>query len=538
MSGANGGEDGSKQAAPNGFTSWRAYWTAQGLEWRTQPEIDDERQHVLHARRHTRGKVETGRFAFSGEVLSRADVEWLLATHESRGIRGPVDWADPRQRTRRGLDLRGANLTKADLRGLPLARLVGGFDGTHRAAEDRPDGAVNLERANLSAAHLEGAYLYGVNLRRARLDEAYLTCADLGAAQLARASFDAAHVECADLSKADLEGARLYKGCFDGANLGRANLNGANFNKASFVGANLWRTRATNTNLRTVHLEGAFLYGARLEEAFLHEVHFEGTAPEPTLVDRMLATVPTEHIARVQRWSPGFPKEVGPADLRRSYFDSTTNIEETTLGEPRRGFIALADVRWNGANITALDWASCTTLGDEQYARRQARSQNWTFGSVQNVKNFRAAARAYAQIATELRNQGASIEANRMAYRGQLLLRQVTLRQGYWLRWFGSWLLDLISGYGYKPLRSLTAYVVIIGLFAGAYLLNAQFAAPHLTWDEALVLSISSFHGRGFFSSGISLGDTLARLAAGEAILGLLIEITFIATFTQRFFAR
>jgi hypothetical protein len=52
------------------------------------------------------------------------------------------------------------------------------------------------------------------------------------------------------------------------------------------------------------------------------------------------------------------------------------------------------------------------------------------------------------------------------------------------------------------------------------------------------VLSISSFHGRGFFSSGISLGDTLARLAAGEAIIGLLIEITFIATFTQRFFAR
>jgi hypothetical protein len=34
------------------------------------------------------------------------------------------------------------------------------------------------------------------------------------------------------------------------------------------------------------------------------------------------------------------------------------------------------------------------------------------------------------------------------------------------------------------------------------------------------------------------LGDNLARIAAVEAILGLLIEITFIATFTQRFFAR
>jgi hypothetical protein len=52
------------------------------------------------------------------------------------------------------------------------------------------------------------------------------------------------------------------------------------------------------------------------------------------------------------------------------------------------------------------------------------------------------------------------------------------------------------------------------------------------------VLSIRRFHGRSFFTSGISLGDNLARIAAGQAIIGLLIEITFIARFTQRFFAR
>jgi hypothetical protein len=87
-------------------------------------------------------------------------------------------------------------------------------------------------------------------------------------------------------------------------------------------------------------------------------------------------------------------------------------------------------------------------------------------------------------------------------------------------------------------LRSFITYILVIRGFAALYLLNAQFAAPQLTCDEALVLSVSSFHGRGYFSSGVSLGDTLARLAAGEAIIGLLIEISFIATFTQRFFAR
>ena len=52
------------------------------------------------------------------------------------------------------------------------------------------------------------------------------------------------------------------------------------------------------------------------------------------------------------------------------------------------------------------------------------------------------------------------------------------------------------------------------------------------------MLSIGSFHGRGFFQPVQSLGDPVVIIAAVEAIIGLLIEITFIATFTQRFFAR
>jgi hypothetical protein len=36
----------------------------------------------------------------------------------------------------------------------------------------------------------------------------------------------------------------------------------------------------------------------------------------------------------------------------------------------------------------------------------------------------------------------------------------------------------------------------------------------------------------------LALNDPIAIVAAAEAIIGLLIEITFIATFTQRFFAR
>jgi hypothetical protein len=90
----------------------------------------------------------------------------------------------------------------------------------------------------------------------------------------------------------------------------------------------------------------------------------------------------------------------------------------------------------------------------------------------------------------------------------------------------------------YKPERSLFAYLGAILGFAAHFLLNSHFVAPHLTWDEAIVLSMSSFHGRGFFNPSITLGDTYAQLAALEDFVGLVIEVSFIATFTQRFFGR
>jgi hypothetical protein len=74
------------------------------------------------------------------------------------------------------------------------------------------------------------------------------------------------------------------------------------------------------------------------------------------------------------------------------------------------------------------------------------------------------------------------------------------------------------------------------GYFWATHFLHAQ---PHpLAWYEALILSVSSFHGRGFFQPVQSLGDPVAILASIEAVVGLIIEISFIATFTQRFFGK
>jgi hypothetical protein len=185
-----------------------------------------------------------------------------------------------------------------------------------------------------------------------------------------------------------------------------------------------------------------------------------------------------------------------------------------------------------------VDWMHMKMLGDEFDARQMKKYNRETIVRESQLNMYHSAVRANRQLAVVLRDQGLNEEANRFAYRGHVLQRKVLQQRQKYLHYLGSWLLDLLAGYGYKPWRSVVSYLVIIFGFMSLYLLNAHFSTPHLSWDEALVLSVSSFHGRGFFTQNITLGDTYARLAAAEAVVGLLIEISFIATFTQRFFGK
>ena len=116
----------------NNPEAWKAYWEKQGQPWRTEPEIDTKRQKYLDERRAIVPDIKQGVYPFKDVKLDRADVEWLLATHENG--RGPVNWNDEKQRERKGLDLRGADLRYADLQKLPLARLCGAL--TWREAPD------------------------------------------------------------------------------------------------------------------------------------------------------------------------------------------------------------------------------------------------------------------------------------------------------------------------------------------------------------------------------------------------------------------
>ncbi len=434
------GHDRDKQAA------WHLYWEAQGQPWRTEPEIEEARQRYLVERRAIMPDLDEGIYPFKDIKLNRADVEWLLATHEN-GC-GPLHWYDDIQNGRKGLDLRGADLRGADLRNLPLAHMLGGLNWRERARTP--------ERRNRAAIHMEGAILSGVHLEYTEL---YM-----------------AHFEKADLYMAHLEGSSLRKAHFEEAYLRHA-----------FLG--------DISDARSKQNQGDTLY-------------------------------------------TGVALVLPAADIRAAFFDNKTDLENISLGNEPHGVVRVADTHWEGINLSVVDWSQIKRLGDEARARRALDDAGNKKSIDTSIDYYREAVRANRQLAVALQAQGLNEEAARFAYRAQRLQREVLFLQKKPAAFIFSIFLDLLAGYGYKPMRSLIAYLLVIVSFAFTYFILGHIVGPVLSPLGSLVFSLTSFHGRGFFPGGIQLDDPLTVVSALEAVVGLTIEISFIATFTQRFFGK
>ncbi len=491
---------------------WRSYWRERGQPWRREPECDEARQRTLRERLARPAAVERGAYPFAALTprLSRTDIEWLLAALDDG--RGPVEWDDPTQREREGLDLRGADLRDLDLSGLPLARLRAGLSEEQwrtLPTAQLDAAAIHAEGANLTGARLEGAMLQGAHLEGARLRGAALAEADL--------SF--AHLEGARLNDVRAERTRLLGASLEEAVLAGARLEGAELSSAALAGAELF----------AAHLEGARLTEARLC----------GTRRDAA------------PLARLRALDPATAETLPGADLAGIFFDSTTALDEAALGDEQHGAVSVADARWGGANLAVVDWTPLRALGDERSAREPLDANGKRKDAEASLAEFRTAVRASRQLAVALRDQGLNEQADLFAYRAQVLQRAVLRREAFrkplpgerhaWRKrmlragqYVFSLFLDALAGYGYRPGRSLAAYIASLVVFALVY----HLIQPGLSWVGAVALSINSFHGRGFFPGTTAPADPVTLLAAVEAIVGLVIEISFIATFTQRFFGR
>jgi len=310
----------------------------------------------------------------------------------------------------------------------------------------------------------------------------------------------------------------------EGASFAYAHLEGASLAHSHLEMADLSSAHLERADLHRAHLEGASFANAHLERAGLKEAHLEGT-------------------------SLSFAHLEG-ANLRNVFFDQGTKLNAIILHSRELGTALSADVHWGDVNLAAVRWSQVKMLGDEYMAR-----QNTYKGKVKDrdrrERENDDAIRANRQLAIALQAQGINEDAARFNYRAQNLQKSflwfqmtqfdVQFRQRMKLlgAWLFSWFLFLLAGYGYKPSRSFLAYLLVISGFATAYYLIGHTVGPMLSPLGAFVFSMASFHGRGFFpGNNISLDDPLTVLAAFEALVGLIIEVTFIATLTQRFFGK
>lgn len=311
-----------------------------------------------------------------------------------------------------------------------------------------------------------------------------------------------------DLNRANLSGALIERCAFNDANFTFSNLSSAHIGGCSFRGADFGAADLSDSDITEADFRNANLQGAKLSGALIISADFRGAVLIQSRMDA--ATV------------------LGDVDSRRNKVD-TVQFD----GKSR-----LLDVAWNGAILAGVNWKQIHRLGDE-HAIKAAKSQKDLVSAYHN------AARAYRGLSIALRGQGLLIPASSYRLREHVLERKASFWDGKLLSWVFSWLLNFVAGYGERPVRAFFAYLAVLVGFAAAYFALGSGVLGTGTHDvlssplAALVFSVTSFHGRGFFPGNDFKPDSLiALLAAVEAIIGLLIEITFIATFTQRFFAR
>jgi uncharacterized protein YjbI with pentapeptide repeats len=216
-------------------------------------------------------------------------------------------------------------------------------------ALDNGLGPVNLRdpaQANRAGLDLRGADLSGQNLSHlplAHLNAGSYTLNSRATVKLRKSNLSETYLTGADLSKADLVGANLESAQLDDAyllfaDLQKANLSGAHMRGAFLLGANLG-----GANLEGTHLEGACLFQADL--------------------------------------GGGDPQAGGsllPADLTYVFLDSETDLSEATIANSHGVGIGLVHARWNGFNVSRMDWRSIRLLLEEVEARRlQRQSASW-----------------------------------------------------------------------------------------------------------------------------------------------------------------
>jgi uncharacterized protein YjbI with pentapeptide repeats len=448
-------------------------------------------------------------------------------------------------------------------------------------------GILNLNGANLEAADLTGAWLRHVSLTHAVLRYAHFDRANLAMASINRVNAEAAIFHLAILDEANFANSILWRAHFEFATMVEASFEHSHVTRAKFQGA-----LASEASFRDARLAGTSFNGARLDGADLRGANFERESwftrfPPADLGPGQVTPACVEPINKLA--SPQeVPQRLGAAVLARVKFDSDTTLARLKIGD-REESVALADARYNGVSLAQIVWPR-SPLADEsvwydsrphmlkipaleeilapvvkQFQKEQRwwnKLRSWLAGvlnprsrqdregqinrqtdrevreTTRKVKGdrFAIAARANRQLAVALREQGIVETADYYSFRANRARQRELWSRGRYLRWGGLAALKVLAGYGYRPRNIAFAYGITIAAFMLVYITAGSPAHPYIPVWQAFVYSITAFHGRGVGLKQLTPFGEVA--SACEAVIGLVLEATFVVVVVQRMFGR
>ncbi|MCA9605055.1 MAG: DUF2169 domain-containing protein [Myxococcales bacterium] len=260
-----------------------------------------------------------------------------------------------------GGSFRERDLTGADLSKLTLEKV----DFTRALME-----SVQLRRANLAGAVLEGVVLAHADLTEANLAGANLRGANLGGAKLVGANLAGADLTDATLFATDLENATL-----EGATLAASLLHETSFKRATLRGLQLERAI-----LNEVDLQGADLTGARIVECVFHHVDLRkanlggADLSGATFLECALEEASFVN-ARMEKATC-----VGPTSVWRGADFKGAHLVGTNL----RG-LDLTGADFSGANLDKADLSEAILEGVRFY-RAVARESLWIRSRLRNAQ--------------------------------------------------------------------------------------------------------------------------------------------------------
>ncbi len=505
--------------------------------------------------------------------------------------RADLSEAELRKAILEGAQLQQANLCQAHLHGAYLntadiedAKLV------EANLQDAKLNSANLQKANLTLANLQGANLTLANLQRTILSEANLEGTRLSEADLRKANLSKANLRGANLTLAQLQGADLRVVHLEGTNLENVNLSDEEHGSAlladiSWDDVNLavidWTTVEMLGDEHEAHDNpsiGKYQAAVRANQQLAAVLQNQGLNAH---ADRFAyhAQVCNHHQLGLKiRENLAERPKLGRLVVKPSPPTSSLNLLQNLIVGGLAVCLALIPLFWwaptlgKGVvllpSIVGIFLALSLLIYYQPFVRLILASlliPLLTLGPALGLlllvfyfllnlllhpawlllllffALFLALAATFRVPISEALWKRIKPHTQRIHL---LSLPYIELLEGFG-RYLFSGFLYLVAGYGYRPMRTLIWYFVIIFGFATAY---NVFGHLSLFPPDALVYSLTSFHGRGFFpglENQASLQDPSAMLhhplvilAALEAVVGLFIEISFIATFTQRFFGK